>query len=161
MKNREKCVECTGDLVTKGYTHTEKVGIWTVTDCATMVPQCVDCGAPCLNLDKLEEYQLFAAKTVLCENKLEGAVVRYARKALGLTQKELGLLLDYGHETISKWENEKESVPRSAGAAMVGLLYRAIDGEKPEEMVKKAQMAKRGTTPENTDHEIVVFRKAV
>jgi DNA-binding transcriptional regulator YiaG len=161
MISREKCAECNGDLVTKVYTHTEKVGPWTAIDRTTMVPQCENCGAPRLTLDELEKYQLIAAKTVLCENKLDGAVVRYARKALGLTQKELGLLLDYGHETISKWENEKESVPRSAGAALVGLLYRAIDGEKPEEMVEKAEMEKRGTAPENTDHEIVVFRKAV
>jgi DNA-binding transcriptional regulator YiaG len=158
MTIHSKCVECSGDLVPKGYKHTEMVGRWTVTDRATMVPQCVNCGAPCLTLDELEKYQLFAAKTVLCENKLEGAVVRYARKALGLTQKELGLLLDYQHETISKWENEKELVPRAAGAALIGLLYRVINGEKPEEMVEKA----KGNMPqENTNDEIVVFRKAV
>ena len=158
MTFREKCAECNGDLVTKGYTHSEKVGRYTVTDRATMVPQCVNCGAPRLSLDELEKYQLFAAKTVLCENKLEGSVVRYARKALGLTQKELGLLLDYQHETISKWENEKEPVTRAAASALIGLLCRVIDGEKPEEMVEKA----KGTGAlENTDNEIVVFRRAI
>lgn len=158
MTFRNKCIECNGELVPKGYEHKEKVGRWTVTNRATIVPQCVNCGAPSLTLDELEKYQLFAAKTVLCENKLEGPVVRYARKTLGLTQKELGALLDYQHETISKWENEKEQIPRAAGAALIGLLYRAIDGEKPDEMVKKATET---NSPENPDSEIMVFRKAM
>jgi len=158
MTIHEKCVECGGDLVLKGYKHTEKVGRWTATDGTTMAPQCVKCGAARLTLDDLEMYQLTAAKTVLCANKLEGPVVRYARKTLGLTQKELGLLLDYQHETISKWENEKEPVPRAAAAALIGLLCRVIDGEKPEEMMEKTRA---DGSLENTNDEIVVFRKAV
>ncbi len=159
MTSRDKCAQCNGDLVTKGYKHKEKVGRWTAIDGTSMRPQCVNCGDAQLSLNDWQLYQLRAAKTVLCSNKLEGAVVRYARKALGFTQKELGLLLDYQHETISKWENDKEPLPRAAGAALIGVLCRAIDGESPEDMVEKARSSE--VSREDASDEIVVFRKVV
>jgi DNA-binding XRE family transcriptional regulator len=92
------------------------------------------CGTPKLSLDELQNYQLRAVKTALCNGKQEGEVLRYARKALGLTQKDLGAVIDYQHETVSRWENDKEAMPMAASVALVGILCRVIDGELPEDM---------------------------
>lgn len=134
------CAECGGvDVTRRVYEHTEKVGRWTTTDGTALVEQCGSCSAPRLSLEQLTEYQLSAVKTVLCEGHAEGAVIRYARKALGLTQKELGLILDYQHETVSKWENDKDKMQRSAIQALIGILCRALNGEAPEDLLNEAR----------------------
>jgi DNA-binding XRE family transcriptional regulator len=138
----ERCRECGGETALHSYKHTEKVGPWTVTDGSAMQWQCLACGAPQLSLDDLQTYQLRAAKTALCQGKTEGGVFRYARKVLGLTQKELGVVIDRKHETISRWENgesDEEEAPRAATAALVGVICRVIEGELPEEMVQAAR----------------------
>jgi DNA-binding transcriptional regulator YiaG len=138
----ERCRECGGELALYGYKHTEKVGRWTVTDASSMAWQCRNCGTPQLSLDDLQNYQLRAVKTALCQEKTEGGVLKYARKALGLTQKELGVVIDYKHETVSRWENDKETMPRAASVALVGVLCRVIDGELPEDMVEAVRINK-------------------
>lgn len=151
----ERCRECKGEVALHGYKHIEKVGRWTVTDASGMVWQCRDCGTPQLSLDELQNYQLRAVKTALCQGKTEGDVLRYARKALGLTQKELGIVIDYKHETMSRWENGGE-MPQAAASAIVGVLCRALDGELPEDMVASARALKEH---QNTDQdgELVVL----
>jgi DNA-binding transcriptional regulator YiaG len=131
----KQCRECGGELAFHGYKHTEKVGRWTVTDTSSMAWQCMRCQLPQLTLDDLQGYQLRAVKTALCSGKFEGSVVRYARKALGLTQKEIGTVIGYQHETVSRWENDKEEMPRAASVSIVGILCRVIDGESAEDIL--------------------------
>lgn len=132
----EPCRECGGVVTVRGYTSVQKVGKWTVTDRSSVVPQCTTCNAPQLSLDDIQGYELRAVNTVLCEGHFEGDVIRYARKALGLTQKELGKILDYTHETVSRWENGKEPVPRSGASALIGLILRVtVYGEDPRDIV--------------------------
>lgn len=125
-QTEDRCRECGGELAFHSYKHVEKVGRYTITDASSMVWQCLACKTPQLTLDDLQGYQLNAAKTALCDGRHDGPVVRYARKALGLTQKELGLIIDYQHETISRWETDKEAAPGVAMSAVVGVLCRAM-----------------------------------
>jgi transcriptional regulator with XRE-family HTH domain len=53
---------------------------------------------------------------------MTGGRLRYARKALGLTQVRLGELLGYAGETVSRWENDQAEVPPVVRLAMIGLL---------------------------------------
>ena len=127
------------------YEHREQVGKWKLSDKTSMVWQCEKCHRAQLTLDELQGYPLRAVMTVLCEKHYQGPVVRHARKALGLTQRELGSLLGYEHETISRWENDKEVMPLVAAQALVGLLCRVLAGERVEELVadqEKAPMSK-------------------
>jgi transcriptional regulator with XRE-family HTH domain len=52
---------------------------------------------------------------------VSGAVLRYARKALGLTQVALAPCLGVKPETVSRWEADA-AIPRGVQLAMVGLL---------------------------------------
>jgi DNA-binding transcriptional regulator YiaG len=152
-----ECRECGGEAALHSYKHVEKVGRWTVTNASSMAWQCRVCRAPQLSLDDLQNYQLRAVKTALCEGKTEGGVLKYARKALGVTQKELGAIIAYNHETVSRWENDKDEMPQAAASALVGVLCRAIDGETPEEMVETARRIKEKRPGDETGGELVVL----
>lgn len=154
----EPCRECGGKVTCRGYTCVQKVGKWTVTDRTSRAPQCEACNAPQLTLDELQGYELRAVKTVLCEGHLEGEVVRYARKALGLKQKELGKILGYTHETVSRWENDKDPMPRAAGSALIGLLMRAIDGEDPHDIVTGIEAPTASPSPEQLEVHVPLRR---
>lgn len=53
----------------------------------------------------------------------------FARKALGLRQKDLAKLLDSNEQQVSRWEHERE-LDRRLRLALLALLYEA---ESPEE----------------------------
>ena len=155
----ECCHECGGNVTCRGYTYVQKVGRWTVTDGSSRAPQCEACGAPQLTLDELQGYQLRAVKTVLCEGHLDGEVIRYSRKALGLTQKELGKILDYTHETVSRWETGKEPMPRSTANALIGVLMRAIEGEDPHNMIATIEIGTGTSSPEELEVHVPTWRR--
>lgn len=138
-ETEDRCRVCGGDVSTRIYEHNQMVGRWKVADRSGMAPQCNECKEPQLTLDDLEGYQLRAVKTAMCDGHVEGEVIRYARKALGLTQKELAAILGYAHETVSRWENNKEELPRSASQALIGILMRAIDGEDPQDILESVE----------------------
>jgi len=136
-KHGDRCLECGGQLESGSYTHEEQVGRWKVSDGTGMRPKCTKCGEVSLSLDDLEAYQRRAARTALLEGKLEGDVLRYARKSMGLTQKELAVVLGYQPERISKWETGAERFDQSIALAVAGILFSA-DSKKPSQMVAEA-----------------------
>jgi len=48
--------------------------------------------------------------------------VQSVRRRLGLTQERLGVEIGYRSETISRWENGHEAVPRVVRLALIGLI---------------------------------------
>jgi DNA-binding transcriptional regulator YiaG len=52
----------------------------------------------------------------------EPEVIRYARKAAGLTQVELAGILEVTAETISRWENGAEPFKRNVSLALAKIL---------------------------------------
>ena len=58
-----------------------------------------------LSLRQLAGYERRAARTILRDVKgVEPEVLRYARKAIGLTQPQLAELFGVSPETVSRWE---------------------------------------------------------
>lgn len=115
------CRDCSGKLSLSPYKHTQQVGCWTITESST-VWQCLLCHTPQLSLDDLHAFELRAARAVLSAGKLDGAVFKYARKALGLTQKELGAALSCAEDAVTQWEAEKEPIPTVAALRLLGLF---------------------------------------
>lgn len=121
--NQVKCAECGGPVMAKKYRHVETVGGVKVSDETALMPQCTQCNNVDLTLKQLAGYERRAAALAL-ERVLHanGAMLRYARKALGITQAELAKLIGHEPETISRWENDKRPVERAEQLALVALL---------------------------------------
>lgn len=135
MKNRT-CPECGGPLVVKVHRHIENVGGTKVVDETAMLPCCVQCNNVDLTLKQLAGYERRAAALVL-ERVIHanGAMLRYARKALGITQPELAKLISHKPETISRWENDKRPVERAEQLALVALLDLVERGEDIHKLI--------------------------
>jgi DNA-binding transcriptional regulator YiaG len=124
-KNQNKCPTCDGRMVFRPYGHVEKVGRYKVNDATAFAWQCEDqkCGEVELTLDQLAGYQRRAAAIVLREAKeIDGPVVKYARRALGMKQTELAEHLDCRPETLSRWETGDAPIPRAEQLAIVAIL---------------------------------------
>jgi DNA-binding transcriptional regulator YiaG len=107
----------------RGHKQVDKVGRYTVENGRGACPVCEKCGEVVLSLDQLARYQRNAAALVLREAKnIDGAVIKYARKALGLTQTRLAGLLGIASETLSRWETDAAEMPRTTQLALVAVL---------------------------------------
>jgi putative zinc finger/helix-turn-helix YgiT family protein len=124
IPNTKKCPECgEGTLRRTVVTHVETVGGITVNDATAFALACDRCGEYDLTGDELAGYQRRAAALVLRDGRLvTKEVVRYARKALGLRQVDLGALLDKSPENVSRWETGDVRIPRAEQVALIALL---------------------------------------
>ena len=121
-----QCPTCgPSELHVQAYRHEMHVGGVKVLDATgqALVCRSSTCGEVLLTTEQLAGYERRAAALVLRDGRrASGAVLRYARKVLGLRQSELGTLIDSAAETISRWENDREAVPRTVQLAVVALL---------------------------------------
>lgn len=120
------CHDCGGKLARSRYSHVTKLSGFTVTDETGTVLRCAGCAAPVFSSAELAGYERRAARQILvtARRPVSGAVLRFARKALGLKQKELAALLDSNEQQVSRWENEVE-IDRRLRLAVAGLLLLA------------------------------------
>jgi DNA-binding XRE family transcriptional regulator len=124
MANVKKCPHCGEMAMTRrGVTHTEDVGGVRVNDATAQALVCGSCGEWDMSAKEIAGFERRAARTVLFDRPdAGGAVYKYARKALGLRQTDLALLLGgVAPETISRWENG-EPMPRTVQLALAALL---------------------------------------
>lgn len=88
-----------------------------------------------LSLKQLAGYERRAVRTVLREvREVEPEVLRYARRAMGLTQAQLADLLSVTSETISRWETGAEAYKPAVPLALATLLdiFERVGGELGE-----------------------------
>jgi DNA-binding transcriptional regulator YiaG len=105
--------------------HTLKVGRYEVTGEFEAVPinEQGELGMPSKEWERLE---LEAAIQVLSQPELiNGDELRFARKAMSLTQPALAELLDVSAGTLSSWETGTEPIQRQTQLAFLLLLERA------------------------------------
>jgi DNA-binding transcriptional regulator YiaG len=99
------------------------VGPLKVRDKTVALPQCDRCDVVDVPMDIAAGLERRAARTVLLDApKADGATVRFARKALGLRQADLGRLLGVNDQAVSRWENGHENVTRTTQLAIAHLL---------------------------------------
>jgi len=80
-------------------------------------------GTPLLSSEQLGALEVRAAITVLTDVELvAGAELKFARKAMGLTQVALAEHLGVNAETISRWETNAEPFKRTVQLAVLRLL---------------------------------------
>lgn len=144
-------------MVFRGYTHTEQVGRLKVTDGTGMRWVCPSCEEVLLSLDAHARYERRAAAAVLREGRhVDGAVLKYARRALGLRQARLAQLIEYQAETLSKWENDREPIPRATQLAIAALLEGVNLYEDEDVLTPAAECASKDN---KTEIEVPPMRK--
>jgi DNA-binding transcriptional regulator YiaG len=120
----KKCCECGGRLDAKHYKMTTKIGDVVVVDATATVLVCQSCGEPNLTLGEVSAYERRAAATVLRDGtRVDGCVVRFARKALGLRQCDIAALLDKAPETVARWEIGAAKIARAEQLAIIALIH--------------------------------------
>ena len=116
-------------MVRRSYEHVTKVGGFTVTDGTGMVETCPVCGEVSLSTEELAGYERRAARLILTEGaRVSGAVLRYARGALGLRQRDLATILRRNEQQISRDEHADE-LPMDLRLAVAELLSIAEQGQ--------------------------------
>lgn len=133
---KETCFDCGGELVERGVSHETRGGRFTVSDRSSSALVCTKCGAPLFTGAQLNAYELRAVERVLRSvERPGGAVVKFARKALGFTQVELGKVLGYSAETISRYEQDAIETPRAVLVALLGLVEAAARGDTVRDLL--------------------------
>lgn len=111
------------------YRHVTKVAGFTVTDIPVKLQACSRCGDVSIPSLELESFERRAARIILSEAKaVNGEVLRFARKALGLRQHELGAILRRTTTQISRDEKRRE-LPMLLRLAVCELLSRTARRE--------------------------------
>lgn len=125
MKHEEAriCPSCGKPMELLGYKHVQHVGDVKVIDGTSFAWQCRACDEVDLSLDDLAGYEQRATALVLRDgHRVNGAVIKSARKALGLKQTEVAALLGCEPETVSRWETGARKMPRAEQLALVALI---------------------------------------
>jgi DNA-binding transcriptional regulator YiaG len=104
------------------YEHRTHVGRYTVVDTGNATEKLFD-GSPGITSEELARLERRAAITVLAQvEAIDGSELKFARKALDLSQAELARLLGVTTETVCRWETAKESFKRQTQLAVLRLL---------------------------------------
>jgi DNA-binding transcriptional regulator YiaG len=112
-------------------TRTIRVGRFEYTGQYDGVPLAYD-GSLGMRNEDLERLELEAAVTVFSRaESIEGAELRFARKAMDLLQPALAGLLDVSVGTVSRWETGAEPIGRQTQLAVLPLLERTAKNGKP------------------------------
>lgn len=103
-----RCHECNGEsFETRTVELATKVGKHVVIDRSVRRPVCARCGEFTIPAKMLETVELRAAVVAFTEAEVTGTMVRFARKALDLTQEELASRIGATPESVSRWEREE------------------------------------------------------
>lgn len=104
------------------YEHITRVGRYTVVDTGEAT-ETLDDGSPGVTAEEMGRLERRAAITVLAEvPEIEGSELKFARKALDLSQAELARILGVTTETVCRWETGKEQFKRQTQLAILRVL---------------------------------------
>ena len=119
-----KCHECNGEnFERRAVELTTQVGQHVVADRSVSRPVCLQCGAFTLPASTLETVELRAALVAFSEApQATGGMLRFARKALGLTQVELAERIAASSESVSRWEREERPMEPWVPLAILALV---------------------------------------
>lgn len=120
-----KCSECNTEMVLGTHPIEVRVGRYVVECRSIPHERCPNCGYYELEARAAEQLELSAAQVVLHEvQEVDPGAIRFARKALGLTQTELAKKLGLTQETVSRHETGALPAPNEYRYALAGLLAR-------------------------------------
>ena len=136
-----KCRSCGGDKVTsKTTSHVySECGLTGVELRNVPVRECADCGWQQLRIPRIEKlHQRIALEILRRSGRFTGEEVRYLRKYLGYSQKDLAAQLSVHDTTVSQWETEQKRIGASL-AKMIRLLV--IEEKQIQSYDRRTQFA--------------------
>ncbi|HKY37253.1 MAG TPA: type II toxin-antitoxin system MqsA family antitoxin [Polyangiaceae bacterium] len=119
-----RCHNCGGESFEKRTVdNLTRVGDHAVLDRSVRRPVCKKCGEYTISADTLETLELRAAVCAFEKaDKVTGGMLRFARKALDLTQGELAARLGTTAESVSRWEREERPMEPWVELAVTSLI---------------------------------------
>lgn len=116
-----------------------RVGIHGVLDRSVRRPVCTNCGEYTIPAETLEILELRAALCAFTEaDSITGDMLRFARKALDLTQDELATRIGSTAESVSRWEREERPMERWVPLVVVGLVREKLMPPPADVQLKRA-----------------------
>lgn len=113
------------------YEHVTRVGRYTTVDTGNATETLHD-GSRGITLEELRRLERRAAIAVLTKiDTLEGAELRFARKALDLSQAELAETLGVLIGDVQRWEAGVDVIGEGTRAGVVRILKAEDAGERP------------------------------
>lgn len=159
----EKCERCGGPLVTRTvpeFRNDALIGIpGVVIVNAVEETRCEKCGQlAATGFSDLEGLlAAVAVARVMAPHKLSAADVRFLRKVLGWSSKELAEKLEVRNETVSRWENNKEPVGPTSEKLLRLIVAEFVAEKAPAVEVDEksiASMRIRAARPSGKRHEM-------
>jgi putative zinc finger/helix-turn-helix YgiT family protein len=124
-----RCVQCGGQSL-RDDTREDTLTVGTRTFSARLPMQvCTSCGEGYIPGPAIEAFENAVTRALVDAGASDGAAVRWLRKAAGLSAVALGTLLDVRPETVSRWENDANPVPRMAVYTLGTLALAAVHGQ--------------------------------
>ena len=91
---------------------------------------CDNCGERNIAGADLQVAELKVAARLAKAGKISPDSFRFLRQALGLRSQELAQLLDVALESVSRWENGRRALDRSAWVLLATMVLEANDGSR-------------------------------
>jgi hypothetical protein len=117
----ERCPKCNGECVEQGRCErTAVIGEYCVSGSTPVFLRCTKCGKSWPALTFFDLQAVVVAFTGA--PRVSGPMLRAARNALLLNQRELGKRIGSTLESVCRWECEKAAMPRWVPLAVLGLV---------------------------------------
>jgi DNA-binding XRE family transcriptional regulator len=143
--SKKKCHECGGELTRRTREILTAVGPFKVRDGSGMGPGCDKCDTSDMSLADARGYELRAARMVLTAvPEIPGSVMKFARKAMGLRQEDLGGLLDLDRATVCRLETDAQTIAKTTQLALLALVDLALLGPEKLDEQKNQQPVAQG-----------------
>ena len=110
------CIECGGRVISKKENYRyEACGLRNVTLAGVEVRRCATCGDHEVVIPRIEELHVTLANAIVRHtSRLSSSEVRFLRKYLGYSGVDFAGVMGVSPETVSRWENRKETMGASA-----------------------------------------------
>jgi putative zinc finger/helix-turn-helix YgiT family protein len=128
------CAQCRKLMKTErqNYRYTES-GLANVTLVGIEVSHCPSCGERVVSIPRMAQlHRAIALELIRKSAKLTSAEIRFLRKQLGLSSKDLAARIGVEPETVSRWESDANPQPISPPAERALRLMVAV-GERVAE----------------------------
>jgi putative zinc finger/helix-turn-helix YgiT family protein len=138
-----KCLQCGGDM-TSGPEDVEygDSGLPNVTLLGVGVSRCSVCGEFEVEIPRIEElHRAIALAVASTRARLSGIEVKFLRKYLGYSSKDFASTIGVSQETVSRWENDKETIGPLADRLLRLMVFRQrpLDEYPTEKLADVAQ----------------------
>jgi putative zinc finger/helix-turn-helix YgiT family protein len=142
MKEKNKvCVSCGEDQMRKGEVTLAREIEGRLFSAKVVGLVCGACGESIADLQDGERFDLAIAE-LLSETMPSGDAFRFLRKVAGLRARDLARMLGVSGDTISRWENGKHAIDRSA-FFVLGQVVR----ERQKGLTAMLDLLTRGVLP--------------